>query len=296
MNNPYFLLILAPLIWGGNAVAGKLAVGEIAPMTLVFLRWAVALLVLLPIALPHVKKDWSLLKPALGWMVLYGVVGFALFNIIFYVAANYTTAINIALIQASIPMLILLMNRLFYRQPLVMVQMLGLVMAFIGVVLIVTGGDWKLLMRFDFNIGDMLMLVAALFYAIYSVGLRHRPAVSWLSFIFVAAFFAFLTSIPFAAYELLTMQTAIFHFSITSLLLLIYIGVFASIISQIAYAKGVGLIGANRASFSINLVPVFGVMLAVVILDETLQWYHLLGLVLVLGGIALSERLTGGAK
>lgn len=291
MNNPYFLLILAPLIWGGNAVASKLAVGEIAPMTLVFLRWTVALLVLLPVALPCVKKDWALIKPALGWMVLYGVVGFALFNVVFYIAANYTTAINIALIQAFIPMLILLMNRFFYRQALVPVQIIGLIMAFIGVVLIVTGGDFSLLMRMDFNIGDILMLVAALFYAIYSVGLRYRPAVSWLSFIFVAAFFAFLTAMPFAAYEMLTRQTPVLHFSIKSFFLLVYVGVFASIISQIAYAKGVALIGANRAGFSINLVPVFGVMLAVIILGEKLHWFHLLGLVLVLGGIALSERL-----
>ncbi|MBS9778021.1 MAG: DMT family transporter [Gammaproteobacteria bacterium] len=290
INNPYILLILAPLIWGGNTVVSKLAVGEIEPMTLVFFRWLIALLVLLPVALPHVKREWCAIRQSLHWLMMYGVVGFALFNIVFYIAAQYTSAINIALIQSFIPIFILLLNFVFYKQRLVKAQLLGLVMAFLGVVLIVTKGNVTVLKKLDLNRGDLLMLFAVLCYALYSIGLRYKPSISWLSFIFVAAFFAFITSIPFALYEVITIQKPVIKLSIKSFSLLIYVGVLASIVAQISYAKGVGLIGANRAGFAINLVPVFGVVLAVIILHESIHWFHIVGMLFVLGGITISEK------
>lgn len=292
LNHPYFLLILAPLIWAGNTIAGKLAVGDIAPMTLVLLRWIVALFVLLPFALPQVKKDWAVLKPTLGWFLIYGGFGFALFNILFYVAATYTTAINIALIQAAIPMLILLINWLLFRQALVFAQIVGLLLALVGVLLIVSRGDWLALKTMHFNVGDILMLLAALCYAIYSITLRYRPMVSWLSFIFVSSCVALLVAIPFAAYEIAHAETAVFTSSLKSWLLLLYVGIFASLVAQIAYAKGVSIVGANRAGFAINLIPVFGALMAVIILGEQFYWFHVVGLILVMGGIALSERFA----
>lgn len=291
-NHPYFLLIIAPLIWGGNVIVGKLAIGEIAPMTLVLLRWIGALLVILPFALPQVKKDWAVIKSTWGWFLVYGGLGFALFNVLFYVATNYTSAINIALIQAAIPMVILLVNWLVYRQALAFAQVIGLLMALLGVLFIVTRGDWAVLQTLQFNVGDMMMLLAALCYSIYSITLRYKPMVSWLSFIFVSGVFALLIAIPFATYEMMHTAGEVFKLSLKSFLLLGYVAVLASVVAQIAYAKGVGLIGANRAGFAINLVPVFGALLAVIILGERFQWFHWLGLVLVMGGIGLSERFA----
>lgn len=292
LNHPYFLLVLAPLIWAGNAIAGKLAVGDIAPMTLVLLRWIVALLVLLPFVLPHVKRDWEAIKPSLGWFLIYGGLGFALFNILFYVAANYTTAINIALIQAAIPMLILLINWLLFRQPLVFAQIIGLLLTLLGVLLIVSRGDWLVFKTMHFNLGDILMLLAAICYAIYSITLRYRPSVSWLSFIFVSSCAALLVAAPFAAYEIAHAKTAVFNPSLKSWLLLLYVAVLASLVAQISYAKGVSLVGANRAGFAINLIPVFGAFMAVLVLRERFYWFHIVGLVLVMSGIALSERFA----
>lgn len=292
INNPYILLILAPLIWGGNALVGKLAVGEIAPMTLVLLRWVGALLVLMPFALPHVVKDWQKIKPALGWFVVYGGVGFALFNLLFYVAAHDTSAVNIALIQATIPMLILLINRLFFRQYLIFPQVIGLLMTLLGVLFIVSGGQWQVLKNLQLNHGDMLMLLAALCYAVYSITLRYKPAVSWLSFIFVAGVFALLLVLPFAVFEIINAEQAVLNFNAKVALLLLYVAIFPSIVAQIAYAKGVSLIGANRAGVAINLVPVFGALMAVVFLGEAFRWFHLAGLLLVMGGIVLSERFA----
>lgn len=290
LNHPYFLLLLAPLIWGGNAVAGKLAVGEIAPMTLVLLRWIGALLVLLPFALPQVKRDWALIKPALGWFFLYGGLGFALFNVLFYVAATQTTAINISLIQAAIPLLILLMNMLLYRQALLPLQFVGVLLALVGVGFIVSQGSWSQFQLTQLNQGDIFMLLAAVCYAVYSVALRYRPAVAWVSFIFVAACFALIVAIPFAVYEIATAKVPVFHWSPTAFLLVFYVAVLASIVSQIAYAKGVSLIGANRAGFAINLIPLFGALLAVLVLGELFRWFHWAGIVFIIGGIALSEK------
>lgn len=292
INNPYLLLMLAPLIWGGNALVGKLAVGEIAPMTLVLLRWIGALLVLMPFALPHVVKDWQKIKPALGWFVVYGGIGFALFNLLFYVAAHDTSAVNIALIQATIPMLILLINRLFFRQYLIFPQVIGLLMTLLGVLFIVSGGQWQVLKNLQLNHGDMLMLLAALCYAVYSITLRYKPAVSWLSFIFVAGVFALLLVLPFAVFEIINAEQAVLNFNAKVALLLLYVAIFPSIVAQIAYAKGVSLIGANRAGVAINLVPVFGALMAVVFLGEAFRWFHLAGLLLVMGGIVLSERFA----
>lgn len=290
MNHPYVLLIIAPLIWGGHAVIGKLAAGEITPMTMTFLRWLGAFLVLLPFALTTVKKDWQVLRATLGWLMVYGGLGFTLFNLFFYMAANHTSAVNITLIQASVPMMILLINRLFFKQTLVFIQLIGLALTLLGVLFIVTQGNWRILQAFQFNQGDIFMLLAALFYAIYTILLRYNPAVHWLSFVFVASGFAALVAFPFSLYEILQTDKTVLTVSLKTGLLLIYVIVLASIVAQTAYAKAVCLIGAGRAGFSLNLVPVFGALMAVIFLNEAFYWFHWVGLILVLGGIALSEH------
>lgn len=291
-NHPYILLVLAPLIWGGNAIAGKIAVGEIAPMMLVLLRWAVALLVLFPFCLPKVKQEWTTIRA--NWLTLFslGVFGLAGFNMFNYAALHYTTALNTSLMQATIPMMILLINSVLFRQRLVGLQVLGILSALSGVVLIVTAGELSRLIQLSFNQGDLLMLLACLMYAGYSLGLKYKPELSWASFIFVLATSALIGVLPFAIYEIMATKEPVFTFSIKSIALVIYVAVFASIIAQVAYAKGVAVIGAGRAGFAINLVPVFGAFLAVIFLGESFQWFHFVGLILVLGGIALSERLA----
>lgn len=289
-NHPYFLLMLAPLIWGGHGVVGKIAAADIAPMTLALLRWLSTILILLPFAIPAVKKDWEVIKANLLRLALYGAVGFAAFNMLNYKSLHYTTALNTTLLQAFIPMLILLINWLFFRQALIAVQIIGLLLALLGVIIIISEGRWQTLATLSFNRGDLLMLLACLMYAIYSIGLRSKPDISWLSFIFVLAVAACLTVLPFAGYEM-TQQNHVVKLSWKTIFLVIYVSLFASIIAQIAYAKGVGLIGANRAGFALNLVPVFGSLLAVFFLGEAFRWFHLVGLLAVLAGIYLSERL-----
>lgn len=287
-NQPYILLLLAPFIWGGNAVVGRLAVNDMAPFTMTSLRWLTTLLMLLPFALRHLKRDWVAIRQH-QWLLLgYGMVGFASFNLLLYLSLHYTTAVNVTLIQAVIPMIILLFNKLLFHEPLKRLQLVGLLFAFTGVVFIITQGKPATIFTLSVNQGDAMMLVAAVLYAMYSMGLRFKPPISWLSFITVSSAGAFVTTVPFVAYELFT-QPKVVTASYQSLLVILYMALFASLIAQLAFAKGVSLVGANRAGLAINLVPIFGALLAVLVLHEAFHWYHVLALTLVLGGIALSE-------
>lgn len=287
-NQPYLLLVLAPLIWAGNTIAGGLAKGEVAPFTLTFARWMLTVVVLLPFVLPHLRRDKAAIAQSWWLLLAYGALGFSCFNMLLYNALHYTTAINVALIQAAIPMLILLLNVVVFRERLKGLQITGLLLAFVGVALIISHGDLRQLQQLVINRGDVMVLIAALLYALYSLGLRFKPNMSWLSFIFICCIGAALTSLPFALYEYST-QEMVFSGSGKAFGLIIYTAILASLIAQLAYAKGVSLIGASRAGLAINLIPVFGAILAVLILGETLHVYHFIALALVLGGIGLSE-------
>ncbi|PIE44854.1 MAG: EamA family transporter [Gammaproteobacteria bacterium] len=289
VNRPYFLLFLAPLIWGGHVVVAKVATVEVAPMTLTLLRWTVALAVIIPFTWHPVKKEWKVIRQHFLLLFICGASGFASFNMLYYRALEYTTALNVALIQAAIPMLILLINAIIFRHRIILPQVVGLVLAFIGVALVVTSGRLQILSDFTINDGDVLMLLASLMYAVYSIALHYKPSISWTSFIFILAVSAWVTALPFAVYEMATRES-VFVWSAKSLVLVLYIGILASIVAQIAYAKGVSMIGAGRGGLAINLVPIFGTLMAVVFLGEAFHWYHLAGLLLVLGGITLSER------
>ncbi len=287
-QHPYVFLLLPPLFWGGNAVAGRLAAGEIAPFTLTALRWAVSLLVLIPLAWSSLKRDWPVIRRKWPLFFIYGILGFSGFNMLLYSALHYTTAINSGLIQSAIPMIILLLAFVIFRERLGILQLAGLLLSILGVVLIVTQGDIRQLLNFSPNKGDVMMLVCSLLYALYTLGLKFKPAVSLISFITLCGLGGLIFSLPFVTYEIMT-RTQVITYSWKVLGLVAYMSIFASLVAQFAYAKGVELIGAGRAGFAINLVPIFGAFLAVLILGEAFHWYHLLALVLVMAGIGLSE-------
>lgn len=265
-----------------------MATGEVAPSTLTFLRWSVMCVVVLPFAWRHLKRDWASIRAHWFKLASYGALGFAGFNLFLYGGLQYTTAVNGSLIQATIPFIILGVNWLLFAEPMRSVQLIGLLLAFTGIILIITAGAPLALLDLVPNRGDMMILIGSVLYAIYSVALRAKPHISWLSFICASGVSATLISAPFAAYELATLPQT-FSFSPTAVALVAYAAIFAALIAQIAYAAGVHAIGANRAGIAAQLVPVFGTALGVIILREPLHPYHLLALLLVLGGIALSE-------
>lgn len=290
-DNAYLLLILATLAWGGNAVAGKMAAGDWLPFTITSTRWFIVLLLLLPFVYSHLLKERETLIANAPKLFALGGLGMGGFNLGMYLSLNYTSAINVSIEQASMPLVILFLNFMLLRQRVLWQQLCGLAIAICGVWLTTARGQPLALFESGLNRGDAIMLGACVLYASYSVGLRWKPKVSWQSFMFCLALCAFIVSVPFTAYELWHQDHPALHTS--DWLVLAYVVIFPSLLSQLFFARGVELMGANRAGQFINLVPIFGAVLAVVVLGEQFRWYHAAGLLLVLGGIALAEQRTG---
>ncbi|WP_112663845.1 DMT family transporter [Microvirga flavescens] len=284
----YLLLATTTLFWGGNGVAGRLAVGEISPMVLVALRWIIVVAIMLPLVGRQVTEAWPKLK-AKGWLIVaMGTCGFTAFNALFYGAAHYTSAVNLTIFQGAIPVLVLIGAVLFFRSRVGPLQILGMAVTIVGVIVVSVRGDLAVLRALGINFGDGLMLIACVFYAGYTLGLRQRPAVPGLVFFAGLAIVAFLTSLPLVAAEIASGKAQ--WPTLTGWAVLLYVALFPSLLSQIFFIRGVELIGPARAGLFVNLVPVFGALLAVVLLGEPFAIYHAIGLVMVLGGIWLAER------
>jgi drug/metabolite transporter (DMT)-like permease len=292
MSRPYVLLILCNLFWGGNVVAGKAAVGNIDPYALMVIRWAGAALLVLPFAIEPLRRDWPTIR-AKWWLYLfYGAVGYATFNALCYVAAYYTTGFNIGLDQVTINIFVMLLSFILFRTRVRPLQLVGVAITIAGVALTASHGDLRRILALDINFGDLLVIVASLAYAIYSIALRWRPQTDWRSFLLATFIGATLASLAFAA----TTGGGIDRVaatipSITPLgwIIAAYTMVLPSIISQMFYVRGVELIGANRASLFINLIPLFGAAGAVLVLRERLELFHFIAGGLVVAGIVLAE-------
>jgi drug/metabolite transporter (DMT)-like permease len=288
----YLLLLLTSLFWGGNAIAGKLAVGHVSPMLLTAARWGFAAIMLSIIGWRQLGADWILVRRNLLFLTVLGTFGFTVFNIALYSAVVYTTAINVSIEQAGIPMLIFLANFLLFRLRVTWAQILGAVLSLAGVVLTAGHGDPARLLSLDVNFGDALMLIGVIVYAGYTVALRFKPAIHWQSLMIVLTASAFVTSLPFVVLEF--QAGAGILPDTQGWAVIAYTVIFPSILAQIFYIRGVELIGANRAGLFINLVPIFGTLLSIAMLGEAFFLYHAIAMALVLGGIWLAE--TSGRK
>ncbi len=283
----YALLTGTTLCWGLNAIISRLAVGEISPMQLVTFRWLGVLGILLVFARRHVITDWPVLRRHLPFLALMGSCGFTLFNALFYTAGHYTSAINIGILQGSIPIFVLLGSLLLLRHPIGPIQGCGVAVTLAGVVIVASHGDLAELAALKVNRGDGYMLIACFFYAAYSIGLSRRPNVSALGLFAVMAATAWVVSLPLVGYEI--WQQGWTAPTPRGWLLVALVTLLPSLIAQIFFIQGVALIGPGRAGVFVNLVPVFASIMAVVFLGESFQPYHALALFLVLGGIGLSE-------
>ncbi len=287
-SRPYLVLTLTALMWAGNAVASRLAVGEVSPLALTALRWIIALAVLAVVARRDLVAAWPELRPRWVSLAVFGTMGFTAFNALFYLAAHHTTAVNLGIIQGAIPVVVLIGALVAFRTPIRPLQAAGVAITLVGVAVVAARGDPRVLATLQVNPGDAYILVAAVLYAFYTLGLRNRPPVSGLALFAAMAIAACVTSLPLAAYE-----AAVGDFQWPTLkgwAILLYIGLFPSLLSQVLFIRGVELIGPGRAGLFVNLVPVFAALLAVAILGEPFRWYHGLALALVLGGIWLAER------
>jgi drug/metabolite transporter (DMT)-like permease len=287
-DRPLLLLSATSLIWAGHAVVGKLAVGEIGPMTLTFLRWSFAIGPIWFAARRTLSADFRVLRTRWLYVASLGALGYTAFNALFYVSAYYTGALNMALIQACIPALVLIGAALGFGARPNLPQALGAAATIAGVAVIAAQGDIARLAKLAFNFGDLLLLIACLFYAYYALALRYRPPVSSVGFLAGMALAALITSFPPFVWE--AARQGLQWPSAKGFAVLLYAALGPAFLSQLMFMRGVELIGPGRAGVFVNLVPIFGALLAVVLLGEPLASYHLVAIALVVGGIALAQR------
>ena len=284
----YILLLLTCLFWGGNSVAGKLAVGNVSPMLLTALRWGIAFLILLVLGWPRIRKDLPKLRESWVFLLLAGMFGFTVFTVALYGSLVFTTAVNTSIEQAAIPMVIFVANFVLFRLKVSITQVLGFLISIGGVMVVASHGELSRLLALDVNKGDAIMLVAVLVYGVYSVTLRWKPDVHWQSLMAGLTFSAFITALPFVMIE--AAYGAVITPTPMGWAVVAYTATLPSIISQMFFIRGVEMIGSNRAGLFINLVPICGTLLSLVILGEEFHFYHAIALAMALGGIWLAER------
>ena len=282
------LLSIAALCWAGNAIVGKLAAGHIPPVTLAFLRWALAFLIILPAAWKYLKRDWPRIRAGLGTMIFLSLSGIAAFTTLQYWALEHTQALNTLLLQSAAPLFVAGWSLILLGVRVTLAQAIGVLVSLIGVLVILLHGDLTAIAAIDFNKGDLVFTVALLIFGLYSVMTLKRPIMHELSFVAFTFGCGAACLIPALIPELLLRP--VMQFNVPNLLSVLYVAVFPSTIAYLCYNRGVQLIGANRAAPFFHVVPVFGSVMAIVFLGETPQAFHLIGFALVLTGVFVASR------
>ena len=287
-DRPRILLTFAVLFWAGNFILGRAFHSDIPPVALAFWRWSVASLIIIGPAWKHLRQDRNELLSQWRAVLLLSALGIAAFNTLAYTGLQYTQAINAFLIQSLMPVLIVALSYLAFRERVLVPQIVGIVVSLCGAATIIAQGDFNTFVTLKFNRGDLFVASAILCYAGYSVFLRLRPRVHPLSFIAVTFWVGTLILSPMFVWECLYVRTM--PLEIQSFLVVGYVSIFPSILSYLCFNRGVELLGANRAGLFIHLMPVFGSLMAIVFLGESFLWYHALGITLIAIGIYLATR------
>ena len=282
----YSLLAISSLTWGGNFVVGRYVYDQIPPVALSFWRWALALALLLPFTFITTFRQRHLIVQHWRMLATLGATGIALFHIFVYQALHYTAAVNAALFLSTTPVFIVALSWALLRDRLQARQALGIAISLLGAVVIIMRGDIARLLQLQLNAGDLLMLIAVPNWALYSVLLRRLPpSFHPMTLVTVIALFGLIFLVPLYGWELA--RGGSFEVNRSTVGAILYIGLFASVLAYICWNRGVAMVGANRAGLFMHLVPLFSAILGVVMLNEPVRLFHLIGATLIFGGIYL---------
>ena len=287
-NQPYLLLCITALCWAGNAIVGRMAAGHIAPVTLSFLRWSFAFLIILPFAWKHLAKDWAAIRGRLGVMIVLSITGIGAFNTLQYWALEHTQALNTLLLQSAAPLVVAVWSLALLGVRLTLAQAAGVLLSMAGVLIILMHGDLTKLSNIEFNLGDLIFLVALVIFGLYSVLSLKRPDIHALSFVAFTFGAGAAGLIPLFIWELFARP--LMQINTANLLTLAYVALFPSTIAYLCFNRGVQLIGANRAAPFFHVVPVFGTVMSIVFLGEHPQAFQFIGFALVLTGVFVASR------
>ncbi|WP_042702026.1 DMT family transporter [Azospirillum sp. B506] len=287
-DQAWLLMMLPPLFWAGNAVLGRAVAGAVPPIGLAFWRWCLGMLIVLPFAWPHLRHDITPILARWKSVLLLGTLGIGIYNTFQYIALNTTTALNCVMLQSSMPVMIVLMSLVLFRDRIGAMQGLGIVVSLAGATTLISHGDPGTLLGLELNAGDVWMVAAVVIYAAYTTLLRRRPAIHGLSFVVVTFAIGAVELLPFYLWESLSGHPV--QASGITLLAVGYTVLFPSIAAYLCFNRAVELLGPNTAGLAIHLVPVFGSLLAILFLGEQLHAYHGIGIALIAAGILLAAR------
>jgi drug/metabolite transporter (DMT)-like permease len=278
------------IIFSGNILIGK-AISDLPPVTITFFRCFIAFLILLPIGLQELKKNRSLLLQEWKPIVSLSLSGIVLFNLFLYASLQFTSSTNVAVIETTTPVFSVILGMLFLKERLNRVQYIGIFLSLIGAIWVITKGSWTIISQLQFNLGDVLVLLAVIAWAVYSLLIKqHSHKFPLYGSLAVMLFLAVVVLLPFAALE---WRTGILHLVEPQLIFgLLYLGIFPSVLALIFWNKGVAAIGPSRASIFLNLLPVFTIIGAVLFLGENVSIVQVIGGIVVVVGVYLSTKET----
>jgi drug/metabolite transporter (DMT)-like permease len=283
----YVLLIFAVLFWSGNFIVGRGVHNEIPPMTLAFWRWAVALLIILPFSLGHIVRQYDIIRRNIKILTVLAILSVTNFSIFIYMALKLSTATNTVLINSMIPIFIVLVSWLGFKERITLRQSIGIAISLAGLMFIIANGNLSTLISVRFSNGDLWTICAGFSWALYSVLLRKCPIeLNPQSFLTTLIIIGTLFISPFYIWEMSTGKTM--NISKASIGSIVYVALFASILAYIFWNKAIQIIGANKTGIFIHLMPVFSIILAIIFLDEKLRGYHIKGAILIFSGILLT--------
>jgi drug/metabolite transporter (DMT)-like permease len=287
-NHAYLLMALTAIAWSGNAITARGLNDIIPPVGLAFWRWVVAAPILLVIAWPHLREDLPKVKENLPFLLVLSALSVAAYNTLLYQGLLSTTAINSFLINTLRPSIIVLLSIIFFRQGITLLQSLGFSLAFIGTITIIVRGDSSRLLNLDFNIGDLWILAATVCWAIYTVLLKKRPKMHATSFLAFTVILGILMLSPFYVWETIFIKPTPLRVETVGGVL--YLAVISSIVAYLCYNRAVEIGGANKAGQVSYMLPIIGSGLAILLLGERFEFYHVIGFSLILAGVYFGSK------
>lgn len=284
---PYFLLVLTTLFWSGNFVISRAMHLSIPPFALSFWRWTLALAILASFGIKPLLQQRNTLRKHYRFLIVQGVAGVAGFNSLVYLAMQSTTAINAVLVNSCIPVLIVVFTWILFKERISLRQTAGVITSLFGVLLIISAGRLSNLLHLQFNQGDLYIVAAAFCWALYSANLKNYPrGLHPFAYQTIIVIIGLIVLLPIYLAEINSGRS--FALTTSTLVTIVYVAVFASVLAFLFWNRAIAELGANIAAPFIHLMPVFSTILAVIFLDEKLTANHLLAILFIFSGILLA--------
>ena len=286
----YIFLLLTVTFWAGNFIVGKVAsLYEVPPFSLNFYRWFFAWLILAPFTLPEIIKKKEYILQNYKLFIILGVTSITIFNSIVYYSLNFTQVISGVLMISTIPVMIMFFSSILNIEKTNLFQIIGVILSFLGVIIIITKANLEILKNLDFNKGDITMVIAMFSWALYSTLLkRQKYELSQISLLQVVMSFGLIFLIPIYYIEY---QIGFrINLNMPFVLILSYVVLLPGLASFILWIKGISLIGANRSGVFLHLMPILSAIMAMIFFNEKFMFYHILGACFIIVGILLSNK------